>query len=66
MSAPHVISEEALEELAKEWLFYDTRFGIVAEMHNGRWSDEQIAGMARRVLALLAELRERRSTGGTP
>lgn len=48
-------------ELAREWEFYATRFGIVDEVSNGRYSDEQLLALARALLALQAELERMRA-----
>ncbi len=42
-------------ELAREWQFYATRFGILAEMHNGRYSEEQLKEFADQVIAIAEE-----------
>lgn len=53
--------EAALEALALEWMFYAERFGIVAEILHGRWTNGQLERTARSVLALLEEVRQLRS-----
>jgi hypothetical protein len=42
-------------EIAKEWLFYAQRFGILAEVYNGVYSNEQLEAMARAVIELTEE-----------
>jgi hypothetical protein len=61
MSGAASMSEEELEQIATEWLFYDTRFGVVTEVVNGRWTRDQLVGMAAAALKLLAEVRRRRA-----
>lgn len=38
-------------ELAREWLFYGRRFGVLCEIHNGVYSEEQLQTLASALIA---------------
>jgi len=38
-------------ELAREWLFYGSRFGVLCEIHNGVYSEDQLQALASALIA---------------
>ena len=61
MIEAHGPSEDDLQTLATEWMFYASHFGLIAEILNGRWTSEQVTDMPRGVLMLISELRDLRA-----
>jgi hypothetical protein len=53
-------SAKELEPMASDWLGYADRFGIIAEIVNGRYTDAALRDMAGAFLWLIAEVQRLR------
>jgi hypothetical protein len=52
-----IVTLDDVEQTAREFMFHASHFGLIAEIHNGRWTSEQITDLARAVLVLLPVVR---------